>query len=94
MSPRRLLPVWLKKAGFSYEDEGAKFTVIEFFAVANGNDDIAHLATTVGRMLWKEIWGGYVEGQQWWWDDEEILQECEKLGTKWECAVVRAVKCG
>ncbi|CAD6500832.1 BgTH12-06537 [Blumeria graminis f. sp. triticale] len=50
------------------------------------------LKCIVGRMLWKEIWGGFVQAQKWWWEEEEILEECERLGTCWEYAVIEAVK--
>lgn len=50
------------------------------------------LKSQVGRMLWREMWGGFVEGENWWWEDELILEECEKLGTGWEYAIITAVK--
>lgn len=52
------------------------------------------LKSVVGRMLWKEMWGGYVEGEKWWWDDESVVEECERMGTCWEYAVIEAVKEG
>lgn len=52
------------------------------------------LKSQVGRMLWKEMWGGFVEGDKWWWEDEQVLDECEKMGTGWEYAVIAAVKEG
>jgi len=48
----------------------------------------------VGRMLWKEMWGGYVEGEKWWWDDEDVVEECGRMGTCWEYAVIEGVKEG
>lgn len=50
------------------------------------------LKTQVGRMLWKEMWGGFVEGDKWWWEDEKVVEECERLKTGWEYAVIAAVK--
>ena len=50
------------------------------------------LKSTVGRMLWKEMWGQFVEGDKWWWEDLELIEECEKIGTCWEYAVIEAVK--
>jgi hypothetical protein len=50
------------------------------------------LKSHVGRMLWKEIWGPFVEGDKWWWDDEMVVEECERLATVWEYAVIEAVK--
>jgi hypothetical protein len=52
----------------------------------------SQLKSTVGRMLWKEMWGGYVEGERWWWDDESVVEECERMGTCWEYAIIEAVK--
>jgi hypothetical protein len=94
MSPGRLLPVWLKAAGFSYEDEGSKVTIMKLAAVGHEKEDgeLAELSALVGRMLWKEVWGGYVEGKGWWWEDNEVLEECKELGTRWECVLVKAVK--
>lgn len=94
MSPGRLLPVWLRAAGFSYEDDGSQVTVMKLAAVGHEKVDgeLAELSALVGRMLWKEIWGGYVEGKGWWWEDTEVLEECKELGTTWECVLVKAVK--
>ncbi|KAG4429533.1 hypothetical protein IFR05_014982 [Cadophora sp. M221] len=52
------------------------------------------LKSIVGRMLWKEMWGSYVQGDKWWWEDERIVEECERMGTVWEYAVIEAVKEG
>jgi hypothetical protein len=49
------------------------------------------LKSVVGRMLWKEMWGSYVEGD-WWWDDESVVDECERMGTCWEYVIIEAVK--
>jgi len=65
---------------------------------SNGGGDEAaehtkqELKSVVGRMLWKEMWGAYVQGDKWWWEDESILEECERMGTVWEYAVIEAVK--
>ncbi|KAH7360390.1 hypothetical protein BKA65DRAFT_183757 [Rhexocercosporidium sp. MPI-PUGE-AT-0058] len=52
------------------------------------------LKSIVGRMLWKEMWGTYVQGDKWWWEEERIVEECERMGTVWEYAVIEAVKEG
>lgn len=52
------------------------------------------LKSVVGRMLWKEMWGGYVEGEKWWWDDKDVIEECGGMGTCWEYAVIEGVKEG
>lgn len=92
MSPGRLLPIWLKDAGFSCNAKGAKVSLIRFKATANEGGDSAELRAVIGRMLWKEIWGGFVEGKKWWWEDEAVMEECTRLETRWECALVEAVK--
>jgi hypothetical protein len=46
----------------------------------------------VGRMLWKEMWGSFVEGDEWWWDDKSVIEECERIGTCWEYTMIEAVK--
>lgn len=52
------------------------------------------LRTTVGRMLWQEIWGSFVTttGSRWWWEVPEIVDECVKLGTHWEYSIIAACK--
>ena len=52
------------------------------------------LQSVVGRLLWKEMWGQFVEGEKWWWEDEKVVEECESLGTYWEYAIIHAVKEG
>lgn len=52
------------------------------------------LKSVVGRMLWKEMWGSFVEGERWWWEVEEIVEECGLLGTRWEYAVIEGVREG
>jgi hypothetical protein len=50
------------------------------------------LKSVVGRMIWKEIWGPFVEGGKWWWEDEAVVEECERMQTTWEYAIIEAVK--
>lgn len=50
------------------------------------------LKSLVGRMLWKQMWGSYVKADKWWWEDERLVDECERMGTVWEYAVIEAVK--
>jgi hypothetical protein len=52
------------------------------------------LKSVVGRTLWKEMWGSYVQADRWWWEDECIIEECERMATCWEYAVIEAVKEG
>jgi hypothetical protein len=48
--------------------------------------------STVGRLLWQETWGSFVNASGWWWDDPDCVEECERLGTYWEYSIVEAVK--
>lgn len=50
------------------------------------------LRSRIGRMLWQEIWGSYVNKTRWWWDDPDCVKECEQLGTSWEYTILEAVK--
>ncbi|KAF4626591.1 hypothetical protein G7Y89_g11567 [Cudoniella acicularis] len=50
------------------------------------------LKSVVGRMLWKEMWGGYVQAEKWWWEDASIIEECERMRTCWEYVIIDAVK--
>jgi hypothetical protein len=92
-SPGRLLPMWLQKAGFSFDAEGGMVTMIRFPSMIKEDGGLMELIATVGRMLWKDMWGAFVEGESWWWEDDDIMQECQQLGTRWDCAVVKATKC-
>jgi hypothetical protein len=87
MSPGRLLPIWLKDARFS-----CRATVIKFRATGEGEGDHAELTAVIGKMLWKEMWGGFLDGKKWWWDDEAVMEECDRMETRWECSLVEAVK--
>ncbi|KAK6585449.1 hypothetical protein PZA11_002176 [Diplocarpon coronariae] len=101
-NPSRLFPIWLSDAGL--RAPGSTIVNARFSAsatpsahVANGDrDDMEktrnELKSVVGRMLWREIWGAYVQGESWWWEDVGIMEECEKMGTVWEYAVIEAVK--
>lgn len=52
----------------------------------------AELRSTVGCMLWREVWGGFVTSDTWWWDDAACMQECLERGTFWEYYFIRAIK--
>lgn len=72
---------------------GGKGKTIAARIEAEEEELIVHkLSVTVGRELWKELWGPFVAGHKWWWDDESIVEECKALGTKWEGVFVEAVK--
>lgn len=100
INPSRLFPLWLSDAGL--RGEGSTIVTIRF--LANINDEKleitdstdcsvkTQLKSVVGRMLWKEMWGPFVEGNKWWWEDDNILSECQEKGTCWEYAVVEGMK--
>ena len=103
INPGRLFPIWLATAGL--RAEGSTIISVKFLAcleevkdsgVSRNENEVVktQLKSMVGRMLWKEIWGGFVEGDKWWWEDEDVLEECEIMGTCWECSVIEAVKDG
>jgi hypothetical protein len=83
-------------ASVSHDTDG--FSVIDGAGqeqgVVSGECTKQELKGMVGRMLWKEIWGPFVEGKSWWWEDEKVIEECERFGTCWEYAVIEAVKEG
>lgn len=54
----------------------------------------AELRSVLGRMLWQEVWGKMVTGDDNWWDDPECVEECARLGTFFEFNRVEAVKLG
>jgi SAM-dependent methyltransferase len=87
MNPGRLIPIWLKETRFS-----CQATVIEFWAIGKGEGTPAELNAIIDKMLWKEMWGGYLDGKEWWWDNEAVMEECERMETRWECSLVEAVK--
>lgn len=60
----------------------------------DGNEVKAELRCLVGRMLWIEVWGGYVTGDAWWWEDEGCVNECLELGTFWEYKMIEGFKDG
>ena len=50
------------------------------------------LHSKIGRLLWHETWGSYVNAKRWWWQDAECIEECARLGTYWEYSIVEAFK--
>jgi len=65
---------------------------VQFDAIVEDNDFKVQLKTVVGRALWKEMWGSFVEAEQWWWEDKDIVRECLELKTRWEWSVIEGVK--
>ncbi|CAJ2508104.1 Uu.00g092900.m01.CDS01 [Anthostomella pinea] len=50
------------------------------------------LRCLVTRMLWQEVWGGFVHADRWWWEEEAIIKECTEMGTYWQYSHIVAVK--
>jgi hypothetical protein len=107
INPGRLFPIWLADAGL--RAEGSTIVTVRFMACVgdgkeskesesgNGREDTnvkTELKSVMGRMLWKEMWGAFVEGERWWWEDDEVVEECVRMGTCWEYAVIEGVKEG
>jgi hypothetical protein len=148
LKPARLLPIWLRDAGFAAQapmssspserpptaagmastsvpfrtnptpplspptsslpalPQASKVTRLRFPALAKGEGgygtrgtadergkrEQGMLSATVGRMLWREIWGAYVTGDRWWWEDEGVVEECRRMGTRWEVGIWEALK--
>lgn len=96
--PGRNFPVWLDEAGL--RGRGSLVTSTRFMAVTperrNADDERAavkkELRTIVGRLLWQEIWGGFVTGDSWWWEVPEIVDECAQRKTYWEYSIIAACK--
>jgi hypothetical protein len=109
LNPIRLFPIWLADAGLRAEGSTIVRVRFQASLPSNGSrisptgtaliDEIAdkvknEMKSVVGRLLWKDMWGSYVEGDRWWWEDKVVVEECERLGTAWEYAIIEAVKEG
>lgn len=104
VNPSRLFPHWLAECDL--RGEGSVISTAKFRAITpeggvvletpdGGQDERnirAELRGAVGRMLWREVWGVYVEANRWWWDDPACVKECLQLGTHWEYFIIEAVK--
>ena len=90
VNPGQLFPIWLTDARL--RGEGSTIVKVQFHAIIDSVDEKVQLRSVVGRALWKEVWGSFVEGEKWWWEDEGIVTECLELKTKWEWAVIEGVK--
>jgi len=95
--PCLLVPGWLTDAGFdlTVSDSGSNVSLPCAFD-ANSEDVDKELSTIIGRSLWKDIWGSFVEDlpseQKWFWDDESIMEECLGRQTVFECRTILAYK--
>jgi hypothetical protein len=93
-----LLPAWVVDAGFELPAPTDVTQVMRLpCAFDSRTSDIdAELKTLVGRALWKDIWGGFVDEDPdeaaWWWEDREVMQECLERQTVFECGAIYAYK--
>ncbi|KAJ2902312.1 hypothetical protein MKZ38_000702 [Zalerion maritima] len=105
INPSRLFPIWMADA--KLRADGSSITTVKFMATTIqdqlgplGAHDMAddassiraQLRSLVGRMLWLEVWGGYIHASKWWWEDPDIMEECNSLGTYWEFNLIEGVK--
>jgi hypothetical protein len=95
--PCSLVPGWLEDAGYEMIASGKEQNVMLPCAFDPDSSDIdKELSTIIGRAFWKDIWGNFIDGApdepKWWWDDKEILQECLKRHTVFECRTIFAYK--
>ncbi|KAF2264589.1 hypothetical protein CC78DRAFT_616740 [Lojkania enalia] len=100
--PCTLVPGWVTDAGFdlpvsrlSMGEYDMNMKLPCSFDEASSDVD-GELSTLIGRALWKDIWGEYVDDlpgePRWWWEDEEVMQECLKYKTVFECGAIYAFK--
>lgn len=95
--PCTLVPGWLTDAGFDLKETEVDSRIALPCAFDSKKPDIdIELSTTIGRSLWKDVWGSFVDdnarGPKWWWDDEEIVRECLEYKTTFECRAIVAYK--
>lgn len=108
LRPSRMFPVWLQDARLRASGSTITTTRFQAVAQGRDNasnrsgrsrdsaqDEVEikkELGSMAGRLLWQEIWGSFVTGEQWWWDDAQIVEECIQMETCWEYCIVAACK--
>lgn len=98
--PCTLVPGWVSDAGFdlpaTLPSEGEENVKLRCAFDKSPCDVNKEVSTLVGRELWKDIWGDFVEDvpgePRWWWEDEEVMQECLERETVFECGSIFAFK--
>ncbi|KAF1968661.1 hypothetical protein BU23DRAFT_558389 [Bimuria novae-zelandiae CBS 107.79] len=96
--PCMLFPGWVADAGFELPRVSGENQVMNLPCAYDGttNDVDAELKVLVGRALWKDIWGAYVEDipdePRFWWEVDEIVDECLDRRTVFECGAIFAYK--
>ncbi|KAI0964990.1 hypothetical protein F4678DRAFT_454320 [Xylaria arbuscula] len=94
--PSETFPAWLavgRLRGKGSTIATKCIPAIPVISKSHSKDDVkTELRCLSNRLLWQEIWGGFVQASRWWWEDGEIVQECVELGTHWQCSHIIAVK--
>lgn len=96
--PCMLLPGWVADAGFELPSSSGENQVVQLpCAVEDSSLDVdMQLRMLVGRVLWTDIWGDFVDTVadevQFWWDSDEIVKECLEHHTVFECGSILAYK--
>ncbi|KAJ4296513.1 hypothetical protein N0V90_006558 [Kalmusia sp. IMI 367209] len=96
--PCMLFPGWIADAGFELPTLSGENQVMQLpCAVGKSSPDVdLELRMLVGRALWKDIWGPYVddilEQPEFWWEIDEIVEECLERHTVFECGAIFAYK--
>ena len=94
--PSETFPAWLAVGRLRGKGSTIATKTIQAIPIIPKNpskEDLkSELRCLSNRMLWQEIWGGFVQASQWWWEDKEIVEECVSLGTHWQCSHIIAVK--
>ncbi|KAF2813473.1 uncharacterized protein BDZ99DRAFT_256990 [Mytilinidion resinicola] len=98
--PCMLVPTWVEEAGFSLENKDSESTTqkLQIPTAVDSTDGAVNdeLFTLVGRALWKDVWGEFVDDvpgePKWFWEDESIMEECLARKTVIECCTLFAFK--
>jgi hypothetical protein len=93
--PCSLVPSWLADAGFELTDPDGSTNITLPCAFDSSSKDVEkELSTVVGRNLWKDVWGTFVDElpgeSKWWWEDQDIVRECLERQTSFECRAIFA----
>lgn len=74
-------------------DDGTASSTSSLSSVKKADSRVRmELRSVVGRMLWREVWGKYVTGNNWWWDDPLCVKECQEMGTHWIYEIIVGIK--
>ncbi|KAF2965222.1 hypothetical protein GQX73_g8357 [Xylaria multiplex] len=94
--PSETFPAWLAVGNLRGKGSTIATKTIPAIPVVSKNPSREDLKTELrclsNRLLWQEVWGGFVHASRWWWEEKEIVQECINLGTHWQCSHIIAVK--